>query len=692
MGPATRPQESVSSKGLAVSGRRSQGIPMTRTGRLICSVAFLSLWMAFPRLARATTGWLSVPPEDLAMKDNPASPGSDAMILYRESIVDVTKTNSDGDADEEYFRIKIFTKEGTKQGHIEIPFDKGWEDISYIAGRTIRPDGSIVKFDGHVLETTAERGGGFKIYVKTFTLPDVQPGCIIEYKYQRQSKPHYVHDLLWAVSQSMYTREAHFTYIPYTGYGGLGLTPRYRTYRLPADAVPKRQVNGSYSMVVHNIPGIEEESLMPPRRTLEARVEFYYEEPDAPSESDPPDKFWDHYAKKWNHELEHFVDKKKVLAQELSKIVSPGDTPETKLRKIYARALQIRNLSMEDYRTEKEMKDENLKEPSNVEDVLSSGYAYGQQINNLFVGLARAAGFDATGVYVAPRNRDVFLPDRKEVGQLSAYLLWVRAGSKEYYLDPSARYFPFGVLPWYETETGGIRYDKHGGTVVTTPNPVSSDATLVRRADVQVKEDGSIEGNVEVDFTGQEGAILRDEQRKADESGRTKDLADRIKQWLPVGSTFEVTKIANWDDVDQPVRVEGTLKIPSFATIPARRMLMPLELFQATQGSLFTTAKRVNPVYFDYPYEEIDDITVRAPSGFRVASLPKAQKVDLGAALYEISAAPHDNAVEVKRHLAMKGVLFGKEAYPTLRAFFGMVKTDDTAQLVLENAQSAKNN
>jgi len=645
-----------------------------------------------PRLLWATVDWLPVPPEDIALKDNPSQPGADAMILYRESVVDTRKTFSDGDSVEEYVRIKIFTQEGTKYGHVEVPFNKGWEDITYVAGRTIRPDGSIVKFDGQVLETTVAKGGGLKILIKTFTLPDVQPGCIVEYKYERQAKPSYVHNNEWAVAQEIFTREAQFTYIPYTGYGGLGLSPRYRSYALPSDAVPKEKIDGSYAMVVHNIMGIEEESLMPPQRALQARVEFYYQPPDAPSESDPADKFWNHYAKKWNGELEHFIDKKNALAQELSKIVGPSDPPDTKLRKIYARALQIRNLSMEDYRTEKEKKDENLKDLSNVEDVLSRGYAYRRQVNYLFIGLARAAGFDATEVYVAPRNRELFLPERKEVDQLQADIVWARAGSQEYYLDPGARYFPFGLLPWYESETGGIRVDKRGGTVVNTPNPVSSDATVVRHADVEVREDGSIEGKVQVDFTGQEAGLLRHEQRKEDETGRTKALEERIKQWLPVGSTFEVTKIANWDDVEQPVRVEGTLKIPSFATTLARRMLMPLEMFQATQASLFTATKRVNAVYFNYPYEEIDDIKLRAPAGFNVASVPQAQKTDLGAALYEISAVPQGNAVEVKRHLAMKAVLFGKENYPTLRAFFGLVKTNDAAQLVLQNAPSARNN
>lgn len=661
---------------------------MNRVNTWVLSVVVCAVWILVAAVspAPATVGWLPVPPEDLAMKDNPASPGADAMILYRESVVDTRKTFSDGDSDEEYFRIKVFTKEGTKHGRIEIPFNKEWEDISYVAGRTIRPDGSEVKFDGQVLETTVEKFGGLKILVKTFTLPDVEPGCVIEYKYQRQSKPHYVHDLEWNVTQDIYTREGHFTYIPYTGTGGLGLTPLYRTYLLPADAVPKETVDGHYTMEVHNIPGVEDEELMPPRRTIEARVEFYYQPLDAPSETDPPDKYWNHYGKKWNGELEHFIDKKNALTQELSKSVAPGDSPETKLRKIYARVLQVRNLSQEEYRSEKERKEESLKEPSNAEEALNRGYAYGRQINFLFVGLARAAGFQATEVYVAPRSREVFFPERKEVAQLRADVVWVRAGSQEYYLDPGARYFAFGLLPWFETETSGIRVDKGGGSVVNTPNPASTDATLVRKADIEVREDGSISGTVQVDFTGQEAGLLREERRKDDETGRTKEVQNQIKGWLPTGSTFEITKIANWDDVEQPVHVEGTLKIPSFATTPARRMLMPLEVFQATQGGLFAPAKRMNPVYFRYPYEETDEITLRAPAGYKSASIPQAQKKDLGAALYEISATAQDNVVTVKRHMAMKGVLFGKEAYPALRAFFGMVKSNDDAQLVLQKA------
>lgn len=665
---------------------------MNPTHRSVFGAVAVCLLLLFcAKSLPATEGWLPVAPEDLALKDNPKQPGADAMILYRELIDDASKASATGDTVEEYVRIKIFTQAGTKYGHVEIQFAKAFQNVVYIAGRTIKPDGTIEKFDGQVLETTVEKAGGFKVLAKTFTLPDVQPGCIVEYKYQLQGQPGWVHSHEWIVAQQMYTREAHFTYIPDTGYGN-GLHPMYSTYLLPADAALKEQINGTYLMVVHDVPGVVPESLMPPERPIEARVEFFYQDPDAPAPSDPSDRYWNHYGKKWDAELEHFIDKKNALDDDLSKIVSPNDAPEVKLRKIYARVQQIRNLSFEDEKMKQENKDEQLKPNSNVEDVLKHGYAYSREIDYLFVGLARAAGFDATEVYIAPRNFEMFLPNRNEVDQLSDEITWVRAGGQEYYLDPSARYFPFGLLPWYETEAGGIKVDKHGATIVNTPEGKSSDATLTRNADLELKDDGSIAGTLQIDFTGQRGALIREENRKEDETGRTKFFEDEVKGWLPVGAEFKVTKIANWDNNDLPVHVEGTLTIPSFANSAERRMLTPLEIFQPTQMSEFAAEKRFNFVYIHYAYEEIDDIKLRLPLGYKAGALPPDRNVNLGAVSYQISATARDNGLEVKRHLVEGGVVFTKEQYPVLRSFFGTVRADDDAQMVIENAASAKNN
>jgi len=646
--------------------------------------------MASARPVRAIE-WQPISPEDLALKDNPKQPGADAMILYREVVVDASKANTNGDNYEEYVRIKVFTQAGVSRGHVTIEFVKEDETVPYIAGRTIRPDGSIVKFDGQVLETMIEKFSGIKVLAKTFTLPDVQPGCIIEYIYQKQTKPQYVSDRSWQVSQSIYTREAHFTYTPYTGYGS-NLRPMYSTYMLPADAALKEQVNGSYTMVARDIAGVEEEPLMPPEKTIEARVEFYYQNPEFPPATDETSHYWGFWAKRWDGEVDHFIDKKNTLNGELAKLVGPQDSPEVKLRKIYAGVLQIRNLSMEDYKSAKESKNESLKENNNVEDVLNRGYAYGYQINYLLIGLARAAGLDAAAVRVAPRNVELFIPKRNEVSELRAQIVWVHAGSQDYYLDPASRYYPFGLIPWYETGTSGIKADKRAAAIINTPEPPSSDAALVRNADLQVSADGSISGVVQVDFTGQRGAQLREDKRKEDETGRSKDLEDQIRAWMPAGSEFSVTKIANWDDIEQPVHVEGSLKIPGFATSAAQRLLMPVELFQMQQSREFASEKRTNFVYFQYPYEEIDDIKVHLPAGYKVESVPPSHNTDLKAVACDISAETQGSTIEIKRHLSVRGLIFTKDEYPTLRRFFGMVKANDNSQMVLQNATSAKNN
>lgn len=667
---------------------------MNKIVRCVSQAALLSALIVVVRTipASATVGWLPVSPDDLALKDNPKEPGADAMILYRESLVDARTANTSGDSIQEYVRIKIFTQAGTKQGHITISYNKARESIPSVTGRTILPDGTIKNFDGKVMDSMIVKAGGVNYFAKTFTLPDVQPGCIIEYKYDRQSDPGWVHDESWVLSSDLYTREAHFTYYPNDQFGENGISARYRSYLLPKDAQLKLSTDGSYQMEVRDIPAVVDEPLMPPKQAIEPTVEFYYVEPSDPDPGQSKEKYWGSFAKKWNGEIEHFNGKKDALNQALAKIISPSDSPEAKLRKIYDRTLQIRNLSMEDYKSKTETKAEELKPDNNVAEALERGYATGHQVNLAFIGLARAAGFEATELYLAPRNDSVFIPDRNDASEIQADIVWVKSGSQEYYLDPSARYYPFGVLPWYETEAGGVRVDGHTATFVNTPNPQSSQATIVRTAGLTVNPDGSVTGNVQIDFTGLEGAMERENNRKEDETGRTKNLEDEIKSWLPVGALCNITKIANWDDIEQPLHIEATLKMPTYGSTAGRNFLMPLDIFQATQAGDFSKQSRHNAIYFSYPYEEIDDVTLHAPAGYDVGGLPKPQKFDLGAALYEISAVGNGNTVQVKRHLAIKGILFAQASYPTFRAFFGAARNSDDAQMVLEYKQSGQLN
>lgn len=124
-----------------------------------------------------------------------------------------------------------------------------------------------------------------------------------------------------------------------------------------------------------------------------------------------------------------------------------------------------------------------------------------------------------------------------------------------------------------------------------------------------------------------------------------------------------------------------------------RRLLVPVTLFQTSYRTTFEPEKRVNLIYFARRYEEIDDLKIRGPAGFKLETVPVKKVIDPGTSLsYEISPAQQGEGVEVKRHFVLKQIRFSKESYPALRAFFNTMKSTDEAQLVLQNAENAKNN
>ena len=237
-----------------------------RTIRLAFGVIAGLLGFACFHAARAGDDWLPIPPADLVLKDNPASPGADAMILYRESAVDARES-----AVKEYIRIKVFTKQGTDEANVEIPFVKGVTDVRDIRARTIRPDGSIANFQAKAFEKVVVKNSGVRFLAKTFTLPDVQPGCIIEYKYRIQGDSNFYYNEEWTVSGQLFTRDARFSIVPFRG----ALALVYRQFGLPQGTIPQKQPNGSYMMDAHNIAAVRDEAFMPPERTLQARVEFF---------------------------------------------------------------------------------------------------------------------------------------------------------------------------------------------------------------------------------------------------------------------------------------------------------------------------------------------------------------------------------------------------------------------------------
>lgn len=232
---------------------------------------------------------------------------------------------------------------------------------------------------------------------------------------------------------------------------------RWTWQGLPAGTTPAEGPDHVIRLEVQNIPAFQAEEFMPPPNQVKARVDFIYDDEYFDSTSD---SYWHHVNRNRNEALESFVGKHKAMEEAVAEIVSPSDAPDVKLRKIYDRVQQVRNTNYEIRKTAQEEKRDKEKPAENVEEVWKRGYGTGIQLTWLYLGLVRAAGFEAYGCWVSSRSSYFFAKQTMENRKLNANVVLVRLDGKDLYFDPGAAFTPFGMLTWYETGTPGLCLDK----------------------------------------------------------------------------------------------------------------------------------------------------------------------------------------------------------------------------------------
>ncbi len=229
---------------------------------------FLCLLTGFTSsVVKAGDEWRPVDPADLALKAPLVEKQADAEAIFWEVRVD---DNPEGDLIfNHYIRIKVFTDRGREsQSKVEIPFGNlfgGEIKIRDIGARTIKPDGSIVELKkDDVFERTIVKVSGLKMKVRSFAMPAVEPGCLIEYRWREvrvNSNANYV--------RLQFQREIPVQRVKYSikpfPYEGLS----FNTIVMHGKPTPfVKEKDSFYSYTMTKMPAVREESRMPPEEQV----------------------------------------------------------------------------------------------------------------------------------------------------------------------------------------------------------------------------------------------------------------------------------------------------------------------------------------------------------------------------------------------------------------------------------------
>ncbi len=649
---------------------------MSSTRTVIRRIALQGLSLLAVSLAMFNSAhaddWLPISADELKQTDEPAAPKAPAIYLYRQ-----VDRNDVDHWERVYVRIKVLTEEGRSMGNVAIEFDKEREVVHDIEARTIRPDGSVQKFEGLVYEKPLLEGRGVRVTAKTLSLPEVQPGSIIEYRYERLLGLNTVASSQWIVSANLYTKLAKFSLVPYRGFVLRTTTPA----GLPSASVGPTFQNGLYTLVTRDVPAFVTEEYMPPENDLKMRVDFAYLE-DSIIDKDAA-TFWARWAKKHTAILQRYMNQSRAMKAAVTSIVTPGDPPEQKLRKLYARVLKIRNLSYERRKSAQEAERESAKDNEDVADVWKHGYGDWAQITYLFVALARAAGFESDPIALSSRDRFFFNEEVRNPSQLNARVALVRLGTQDIFLAPNTPFTPFGMLPWYETAVRGLRLSASGSRWVTTPVPPASQSRLERKADLRLTPEGGLEGTVTFTFSGLYALARRLEERNEDDTARRRRLEEGVKADMNGGGEVTLTNSPDWIDGDAPLVAIFDTKFPGRARTVGQHALVPVDPFAGASRHVFEHTVRTHPVYFHYPHRLEDDVTIELPPGWTVKSLPSPGGTDIRIAACQWAAESTPTALHLKRDLSIDTLLVDVKYYAQLQDFYQTVRRSGDEEAIV---------
>ena len=167
-------------------------------------------------------------------------------------------------------------------------------------GLTIHADGTIVPFTGKPYLKTIEKTGNFKVQSMVFTLPDVEVGSILEYRYATRYNDHAYEAPDWYIQRELYVKSAHYQWYPTLQQlvdpedGGKWISkiswfpilpPGAKIVRteMPAQG-PMSSTQQIFDLVVHDVPPEPKEDHMPPISAFSYRVLFNFTPYDSSAE------------------------------------------------------------------------------------------------------------------------------------------------------------------------------------------------------------------------------------------------------------------------------------------------------------------------------------------------------------------------------------------------------------------------
>ncbi len=619
--------------------------------------------------------WRPITPAELQMKTPLVEPDADAEAIFWEVRLDDKKANKL--SYNHYVRVKIFTERGRERfSKMDIPFMKG-KKVENVAARVIRPDGSIVELKpGDIFEREIAKAGKQRVLAKSFAVPGIEPGVIVEYQYRETIK----NDSAGG-ERLIFQRDIPMQRVSYYVRPQSDASLAFNSYNMQETRFLEDQ-KGFRVGTMTNVPAYKEEPYMPPDDEVRRWVYLSYRNLGSLLQ-------WVFLSRNWELGLSKLAKPNKEVKAKAAELTSGAISDEEKIRRIYDFIQKrMRNVAFDRNLTEEQIEDLDVKD---ADDALKRGMGNSFHLDMLFAALAKAAGFETNVILAGDRSDNFFNPEKYPfTGFVQMSGIAVKIGTEWKYFDPCAPYMPFGFLPWNREDVRAMLIGDGGHVWRTIPMSDQTISPARRTAKLSLSADGTLEGEVKLEYGGHQAISRRRDQFKDSPSKREENIKGEIQKKISTAEISALT-IDNFEDSTKPLSYTMKIRVPNYAQKAGKRIILQPGFFESGSSPVFSSATRTYNIYFPYPWSEEDIIDIRLPDGYELDSADSPGEVKdtskISSDRINIAIDKVTNTIKYQRNFYFGGggkILFPVAAYQPVKSLFDTFHKADTHSISLK--------
>ncbi len=636
--------------------------------------------------------------EELAATSHKSDPDASAAILYRSTD---TKFNYTQDAGfvvvtEHQERIKIYNKDGYDLANQEIIMYQGSSDEETVTSLKAFTYNLI---DGKIEDSKLQNNGIFEeersktTKIKKFTMPDIQDGCIIEFKYTFTT-PFYsnIDEFRFQEDIPVDKVEMRFfapEYLVYRthGKGGipLGLTTekknrtiRYRYEETELGRVHRAErgnaevdfIENGYIVNLENIPALKEEPFAGNLNNYISALQFEL------AYTKFPNSQVRNYATSWEdvatkiYKSDNFGKElgiTKYYREDIDALLSGVATPKEKMMKIFdfVKSKMTWNKYYGVYADK------------GVKKAYDSGLGNVADINLMLISMLNYAGVEANPILLSTKANGIpFFPTRTGFNYVIAGAV---LDNRLFLLDGVDKIGAPSILRTNLLNWKGRMVRADGSSLLVDLLPPSP-ATHISLMNLEITDDLVIAGNSKNRFTGHYAKGQRASYRSLKEDEQSTKMEENFESLEMIDHSFK-----DMDAYDKPLTLEYNFENEDAVEVIGDKMYVSPLLHLATKENYFKAETRAYPVDFVYPWSDKYNVSIVIPEGYQVESLPEPLNINLSNGMGSFRYGVTENAgkVNITFQNAIKTSVIGAEFYKDLQQYYKMILEKESEKIVL---------